>query len=92
MTSDSRPALWRLARIDFDRVRERPVLLYPEGAMFINETGKAILELCDGTHTATEIAEQLGQRYQADVLGDVLEYLTGLEARDLVVDRAVVTP
>ena len=92
MTSDSRPALWRLARIDFDRVRERPVLLYPEGAMFINETGKAILELCDGTHTATEIAAQLGQRYQADVLGDVLEYLTGLEARDLVVDRAVVTP
>lgn len=91
MTPTSRPKLWRLARLDFDRVRGRPVLLYPEGAMFINETGKAILELCDGNRTAAEIAEQLGTRYEADVLGDVVEYLTGLEGRDLVVDRAAVT-
>jgi len=47
----SRPRLWRLARIDFDRVRQRPVLLYPEGAIFINDTGKAILDLCDGRRT-----------------------------------------
>lgn len=90
MTSDSRPKLWRLARLDFDRVRGRPVLLYPEGAMFINETGKAILDLCDGNRTAGEIAGELSARYQTDVLSDVVEYLTGLEARDLVVDRATV--
>ena len=91
MTPDSRPQLWRLARIDFDRVRQRPVLLYPEGAMFINETGKAILELCNGMRTAGEIAHELGERYHSDVLSDVIEYLDGMEQRNLVVDRAVVT-
>ena len=26
------PALWRLARLEFDPVRQQRVLLYPEGA------------------------------------------------------------
>ena len=91
MSPDSRPQLWRLARIDFDRVRQRPVLLYPEGAMFINDTGKAILELCNGERTAGEIARELGERYNSDVLSDVIEYLAGLEDRNLVVDRAAVS-
>ena len=86
LTSESRPRLWRLARIEFDRVRQRPVLLYPEGAMFLNDTGKAILELCDGRRTLTEIAAILGERYQADVAGDVSEYLTRLSDRSLVTD------
>lgn len=84
LTASSRPKLWRLARLDFDRVRQRRVLLYPEGAMFINETGAAILELCDGSRTVGEIARTLGDRYQADVSRDVLEYLAGMTQRDLV--------
>ena len=50
ITRRSRP-LWRLARLDFDPVRQRPVLLYPEGAVLLNDTGAAILELCDGART-----------------------------------------
>ncbi len=84
LSADTYPRLWRLARIGYDRVRQRPALLYPEGAMFINDTGKAILELCDGSRTAAEIAQLLGQRYQADVRPDVLEYLDGMVRRDLV--------
>lgn len=84
LTAGSRPRLWRLARLDFDRVRQRRVLLYPEGAMFINDTGAAILELCDGTRTIGEIARTLGERYQAEVSADVLEYLAGMAQRDLV--------
>ena len=42
------PALWRLARLDFDPVRQQRVLLYPEGVVLLNDTGAAILELCDG--------------------------------------------
>jgi pyrroloquinoline quinone biosynthesis protein E len=80
-----KPRLWRLARIGYDRVRQRPVLLYPEGAMFINDSGKAILELCDGTRSMEEISGELGQRYQTDVRGDVAEYLDLLSRRDLVV-------
>lgn len=82
--TDARPRLWRLARIGHDRVRNRPVLLYPEGAMFLNDTGKAILELCDGTRSVEQIAQELGTRYQADVLADVTEYLALLGRRDLV--------
>jgi pyrroloquinoline quinone biosynthesis protein D len=84
ITPETRPRLWRLARIDFDRVRQRPVLLYPEGAMFINETGKAILELCDGKRTVAEIAAILGEKYQTDVAGDVTEYLDRMADRSLV--------
>jgi coenzyme PQQ biosynthesis protein PqqD len=84
LTAGSRPRLWRLARLDFDRVRQRRVLLYPEGAMFINDTGAAILELCDGTRTVEDIARTLGERYHAEVSADVLEYLGGMAQRDLV--------
>jgi pyrroloquinoline quinone biosynthesis protein D len=83
-TLTSRPRLWRLARIGFDRVRQRPVLLYPEGAMFLNETGKAILELCDGARSVADICQTLGTRYGADVTTDVLEYLDLMVQRDLV--------
>lgn len=80
----ARPRLWRLARIGHDRVRQRPVLLYPEGAMFLNATGVAILELCDGSRSVAEIARVLGERYQADVAADVTEYLETLYQRDLI--------
>ena len=83
-TLTSRPRLWRLARIGFDRVRQRPVLLYPEGAMFLNETAKAILELCNGERSVAEICDTLGTRYGADVTSDVLEYLDLMVQRDLV--------
>jgi len=85
LDTDSVPRLWRLARLDFDQVRQRPVLLYPEGAVFINESGRAILELCDGERSIAEIARALGERFNVDVLQDVTEYLSRMIDRDLVV-------
>jgi pyrroloquinoline quinone biosynthesis protein D len=81
---DSVPHLWRLARLDYDPARQRPVLLYPEGAVLLNDTGRAILELVDGTRTVAEIAAVLGERYQADVTADVTEYLSRLAERELI--------
>lgn len=86
MNADAVPKLWKLARLDFDAVRGRPVLLYPEGAVLLNDTGKAILELVDGRRTIGEIAALLGERYQADVTADVVEYLTHLAERELIRD------
>jgi pyrroloquinoline quinone biosynthesis protein D len=78
------PALWRLARLDFDTVRNQHVLLYPEGAVMLNDTGAAILQLCDGRRSIAEIAMVLGERYHCDVLADVTEYLSQLADRELI--------
>jgi coenzyme PQQ biosynthesis protein PqqD len=80
----ARPSLWRLARIDFDAVRNRPVLQYPEGAMLLNSTGAEILSLCDGMRTVADIAAALGAKYGTDVTADVTEYLERLVDRELV--------
>ena len=84
LTSDSVPRLWRLARMDYDPVRARHVLLYPEGAVLLNDTGAAILELCDGVHTVQQIITILTERYNADVSADVTEYLAGMTDKELV--------
>ena len=84
LTAASVPALWRLARLDFDRVRQQRVLLYPEGVVLLNNTGGAILELCDGHRSVAEIAGVLNEQYRRDVTADVIEYLSGLAERDLV--------
>ena len=81
---DAVPRLWRLARLDYDPARQRPVLLYPEGAVLLNDTGRAILELVDGHRSVAEIAAELGDRYHADVTADVVEYLSGLAERELI--------
>jgi pyrroloquinoline quinone biosynthesis protein D len=81
---DSVPRLWRLARLDYDPARQRPVLLYPEGAVLLNDTGREILELVDGTRSVAEIAAVLGERYDTDVTADVAEYLSRLAERELI--------
>jgi len=86
MTTETVPVLWRLARMDFDPVRQRHVLLYPEGTVLLNDTGAAILQLCDGRRSVAEIASVLQQRYGTDVTGDVIAYLSGLAERELIRD------
>jgi pyrroloquinoline quinone biosynthesis protein D len=84
--TDAIPTLWKLARLDYDSVRQRPVLLYPEGAVLLNDTGKAILELVDGRRSVGEIAAILSERYRSDVTADVAEYLSHLAERELIRD------
>jgi len=84
LTPGSTPRLWRMTRLQFDPVRQRPVLLYPEGAVLLNDTGAAILELCNGTNTVEGIVRILNERYQADVSSDVTEYLSLMAERELI--------
>jgi len=86
LTAATIPVLWRLARMDFDPVRQRHVLLYPEGTVLLNETGAAILQLCDGRRSVAEIAGVLQERYNSDVTDDVIAYLSGLAENELIRD------
>jgi pyrroloquinoline quinone biosynthesis protein D len=87
LTPESVPAIWRLARLQFDEVRNQRVLLYPEGVVLLNDTGATILDLCDGRRSIADIAATLKERYHCDVLADVIEYLDGLVAQGLVAQK-----
>lgn len=84
LSAMSVPVLWRLARLDFDPVRQQRVLLYPEGVVLLNDTGAAILDLCDGRRSVGDIAGVLQEQYGADVTSDVIDYLSRLAERELV--------
>jgi pyrroloquinoline quinone biosynthesis protein D len=74
-------------RLRRDTVRDRDVLLYPEGALSLNETAAAVLELCDGQNTLDQIVRALTARFErADVRPDVEELLAELARRGLVLD------
>ena len=81
------PALAAKARLQTDRVSGQPVLLYPEGVVLLNETGAAIIKLCDGQHTFAEIVAELASHYQVTphVLQDDVEvYIDRLHRHSLM--------
>jgi pyrroloquinoline quinone biosynthesis protein D len=83
----ARPTLANGVRLHHDKVREQHVLLFPEGALVLNDTAVEVLELCDGERSLDDIAGVLGERYEgADVKDDVSELLDGIGERGLVVD------
>ena len=84
LTATSVPVLWRLARLEFDSVRQQRVLLYPEGVVLLNNTGAAILDLCDGRRSIDDVAAILGERYHREVVDDVIEYLSKLADQELI--------
>jgi coenzyme PQQ biosynthesis protein PqqD len=83
----TRPKLATGVRLHRDKVREQDVLLFPEGALVLNETALEVLGLVDGERTLDEIAAVLSERYEgADVKDDVAELLDGVAERGLVVE------
>ena len=83
----TRPTLATGVRLRHDKVRDQHVLLFPEGALVLNETAVEVLDLCDGERSLDDIAGVLSERYEgADVRDDVAELLGGIAERGLVVD------
>lgn len=83
--STNRPHLARQVRLEWDPVRERQVLLAPEGVLVLNQTGATILGLCDGERTVVEIVEELGGRYDRVAGDEVRDFLARLAAKRWVV-------
>jgi coenzyme PQQ biosynthesis protein PqqD len=71
------------ARLRFDPVRQRHVLLAPERVLFPCPTTVTILERCDGESTLGEVIDGLAEEFEAPreviardttaLLGDLLE-------------------
>jgi pyrroloquinoline quinone biosynthesis protein D len=55
----SLPKLAAKARLKFDKVREKHLLLLPEKVVVLNETAASILRLCDGSRTVNTITKSI---------------------------------
>ena len=81
-----RPVLARGVRHRWDSVRRQHQLLFPEGMLVLNETGAAIVELCDGRSTE-EVRDALAETYaDVNVQNDLDEFLHRLFRRGLIRD------
>ena len=76
-----RPRLARHVRMGFDPARGRHVLLTPEAVTVLNRTGAAVLELCDGQRTVSEIVAELRGRYACVDDDEVRVFVDRLAAR-----------
>jgi pyrroloquinoline quinone biosynthesis protein D len=83
-----RPRLAARARLKFDPIAKQEMLLFPEAALALNETGAAIVRLCDGARSIDEIVDQLSGNFRgADrdaLMREVLEFLETIRARGLL--------
>lgn len=86
--ADARPRLAPKARIRFDRVTERYMLLYPERGLELSPTAADIVQLCTGEQTVGEIAQRLADKYTSQprevIEREMQDFLAALAERGLV--------
>jgi pyrroloquinoline quinone biosynthesis protein D len=67
---------------------EAPVVLFPEGAIRVEGTGRVILELCNGQFSVAEILQKLEQQFMLapkdKIRTDVISFLEQLHAKRIV--------
>jgi pyrroloquinoline quinone biosynthesis protein D len=82
-----KPKLAGYARLHTDPVTHRPLLLYPEGVLELEETTAAILALCEGQSSVADITARLVEHYEGsseEIARDIVECLHALAARGLI--------
>jgi pyrroloquinoline quinone biosynthesis protein D len=88
ISGTSRPALAAGVRLQADRTSGEPVLLYPEGLLFLNETAHEVVRRLNGTATVDGILAALAEEYETDpatLRRDVLDCLENLRRQRLMV-------
>jgi pyrroloquinoline quinone biosynthesis protein D len=84
IASGSRPRLRRGVRLGYDKVRDRHVMMFPEGVLVLNETAADIVARCDGAATVTEITDALAAAYLGVRYTEVVDVLTRLADRRMI--------
>ena len=83
-----RPLLVRHARYRWDALRGQHQLVFPEGILVLNESGAAIVRLCDG-RSLTELVAVLNEQFPTGHPGeDVPAFLHRLAQKGLLRDAA----
>ena len=79
------PRLAAKVRLKWDEVRQKPLLLFPEGVLILNPTAHEVVALCDGRRTVGEIVKTLGEKFRSDTIDqDVKELLTKLVEKSFI--------
>ncbi len=85
-TAGRRPVLARHARYRWDSVRDEHQIVFPEGVLVLNESGAAIVRLCDGRSTADIITALEGKFEDGDPAVDVPAFLNRLAEKGILHD------
>jgi pyrroloquinoline quinone biosynthesis protein D len=82
----AKPRLAAKARLKWDEVRQKPLLLSPERVLVLNPTAHQVVALCDGRRTIGEILVSLREKFESDAVdGDVRDLLARLAEKGLLV-------
>jgi pyrroloquinoline quinone biosynthesis protein D len=74
--ADSRPAVVRGFRLQWEAAQNAHVLLYPEGMIKLNTSAGEILKRCDGATTISDITADLERAFAASNLSeDVMRFV-----------------
>ena len=74
--ADSRPAVERGFRLQWEAAQNAHVLLYPEGMIKLNTSAGEILKRCDGATTIADITADLERAFAASNLSeDVMRFV-----------------
>jgi pyrroloquinoline quinone biosynthesis protein D len=80
----TQPRLAAQTRLQWDPVRQKQVLLAPEGVLVLNVTASAILALTDGQRSVSDIVAELSTQYNHIVDQDALSFLNRLASKRLL--------
>ena len=70
VSGDSRPAIPRGLKLQWEPAQDAHVLLYPEGMVKLNGSAGAILARCDGVRTVAQIVADLESAFSTSGLTD----------------------
>jgi len=85
---DYRPRLAAKARLRWDAVEKKHMLVFPEAALMLNDSAAAILKLCDGERIVEQIVDALVEQFtgadRSVIANEVTGLLTRLQTRGLL--------
>jgi pyrroloquinoline quinone biosynthesis protein D len=82
-----KPKLAPKTKLRLDPKTGKYILLYPEKGLALNATGAAILKLCDGDKTLSDIVTTLAEEFRSDasvLRSEVLAFVQALLDRGLL--------